>query len=84
MSIVQYFFAASRYPLHFIVKSMKNKDSINNDLKARLRENLEQTFKLIELHQGLKFSLYKKLYPRKSDDEVIALISHARLMRKHA
>ncbi len=63
---------------------MKNKDRINNELKARLLENLEKTFELIELHQGLKFSLYKKLYPRKSDDEVITLICRARLMRKHA
>jgi hypothetical protein len=63
---------------------MKNNDRINDDLKARLLENLGKTFELIELHQGLKFSLYKKLYPRKSDDEVIALICRARLMRKHA
>lgn len=60
---------------------MKSKDRISNELKARLLENLEKTFELIELHQGLKFSLYKKLYPRKSDDEVLALISHARSIR---
>jgi len=63
---------------------MKNQDRINDELKARLLENLEKTFELIELHQGLKFSLYKKLYPGKSDDEVIALICRTRLMRKHA
>ncbi len=63
---------------------MQSKDRINDDLKARLLKNLEKTFELIELHQGLKFSLYKKLYPRKSDDEVLAMISQARLMRKHA
>ncbi len=63
---------------------MKSKDSINDDLKARLLENLEKTFELIELHQGLKFSLYKKLYPRKSDDEIITMISQARLKRKQA
>ncbi len=63
---------------------MENKERMNNELKAKLLENLEKTFELIELHQGLKFSLYKKLYPQKSDDEVIALICRARLMRKHA
>jgi len=63
---------------------MKNKDRINDDLKAKLLENLEKTFELIELHQGLKVSLYKKLYPGMSDDEVTDLICRARLMRKLA
>jgi hypothetical protein len=63
---------------------MKNKENSNDELKARLRRNLEKTFELIELHQGLKFSLYKKLYPRKNDDEVLDMISRARLLGKHA
>lgn len=63
---------------------MTKKDRISEDQKSKLRENLGKTFELIELHQGLKFSLYKKLYPRKSDDDLISLISHARLVRKHA
>ncbi len=53
-------------------------------IKNRLRENLEKTFELIRLHQGLKFSLFKKLHPGKDDDEIIELISKARLTRKHA
>ena len=63
---------------------MTKKDRISEDLKSKLRENLGKTFELIELHQGLKFSLYKKLYPRKSDDDLISLISRTRLIRKHA
>jgi hypothetical protein len=47
-------------------------------------ENLKQTFDLIELHQELKFALYKKLYPAKNDDELLRMISKANLQRKQA
>ncbi len=63
---------------------MNNKERTEEKLKAKLLENLEKTFQLIELHQGLKFALYKKLYPDKSDDQLVQLISHARLTRKQA
>ncbi len=53
-------------------------------LKTRMAENLKKTFDIIELHQGLKFALYKKLYPFKSDDELLWLISMANLKRKQA
>ncbi|MCP4155255.1 MAG: hypothetical protein GY757_46445 [bacterium] len=62
---------------------MKTKKTIEN-VKANLLTNLEKTFNLIELHQGLKFSLYKKLHPDKSDDQLVEMISQDRLKRKHA
>lgn len=49
-----------------------------------MAENLKKIFDLIELHQGLKFALYKKLYPTKSDDQLLRLISNANLERKQA
>jgi hypothetical protein len=66
---------------------MSNSTKIENTtdialLKARMAENLKKTFDLIELHQGLKFALYKKLYPFKSDDQLLQLISAANLKRK--
>ncbi len=63
---------------------MKTKDISENKLKERLVKNLEKTFNLIELHQGLKFSLYKKLHPGKSDEQLVEMISRDRLKRKHA
>jgi propanediol dehydratase small subunit len=53
-------------------------------LKARMAENLKKTFDLIELHHGLKFALYKKLYPMKSDDQLLCAISRDNLKRKQA
>lgn len=41
-------------------------------IQKKMTENLKQTFDLIQLHQELKFALYKKLYPTKSDDELNA------------
>ncbi|MCU0285834.1 MAG: hypothetical protein MUF15_05495 [Acidobacteria bacterium] len=64
------------------VKIMDTPDKIN--LKAKMVENLKQTFDLIELHQELKFALYKKLYPAKNDDELLRMISKANLQRKQA
>ncbi len=61
---------------------MKTEERIDDALKAKLAENLGKTFELIELHQGLKFALYKKLHPTKNNDELMRLISDARLMRK--
>ncbi len=64
---------------------MKKEDRLDNAfLKARMTENLQKTFNLIELHQGLKFALYKKLYPTKNDDQLLRLISNANLKRKQA
>ncbi|HLP46828.1 MAG TPA: hypothetical protein VK469_12805 [Candidatus Kapabacteria bacterium] len=62
------------------VKIMNTSDKIN--IKAKMVENLKQTFDLIELHQELKFALYKKLYPTKNDDELLRMISIANLKRK--
>ncbi len=68
---------------------MNNNTKIENTtglefLKARMEENLKKTFDLIELHQGLKFALYKKLYPAKSDGQLLHMISIANLKRKQA
>ena len=61
----------------------KKENSLDNEfLKKRMVDNLKKTFDLIELHQGLKFALYKKLYSTKSDDEILWLISRANLERK--
>jgi hypothetical protein len=48
-------------------------------LKARMADNLQKTFDLIELHQGLKFALYKKLHPEKNDREIRWMIGMANL-----
>ncbi len=53
-------------------------------LKKKMADNLKETFDLIELSQGLKFALYKKLYPTKNDDELLRMISMANLKRKQA
>ncbi len=51
-------------------------------LKARMADNLQKTFDLIELHQGLKFALYKKLHPEKNDSEIRWMIGLANLKMK--
>lgn len=51
-------------------------------LKARMADNLKKTFDLIELHQGLKFALYQKLYPEKNDSEILWMIGMANLKMK--
>lgn len=51
-------------------------------LKKRMTENLKKTFDLIELHQGLKLALYKKLYPTKNESELLYLMSMTNLKRK--
>lgn len=65
-----------------IVKIGTTSDKIS--IQTKMLENLKQTFDLIELHQELKFALYKKLYPTKNDDELLRMISIANLKRKQA
>ena len=55
---------------------------ISETIKKQLSRNLGRTFELIRLQQGLKFSIYKKLYPKKSDEELIGMMNRARMRRK--
>jgi len=66
--------------MNSIAKIVNTSDQVL--IQKKMTENLKQTFDLIQLHQDLKFALYKKLYPTKSDDELLRMISIANLNRK--
>lgn len=69
-----------------IMNSNDKKENIpdKDALKKRMADNLKETFDLIDLSHGLKFALYKKLYPTKNEDELLRMISMANLKRKQA
>lgn len=62
----------------------KEKPIDDEVLKKRLADNLQKTFDLIELQHGLKFALYKKLYPSMSDEELQYKICMDNIKRKEA
>lgn len=65
-------------------EATKEKPLDNELLKKRLADNLQKTFDLIQLQHGLKFALYKKLYPSMSDEELQYKICMDNIKRKEA
>jgi hypothetical protein len=49
--------------------------AIPPELEKELIANLERTFELIEIQKEMKLALYKKIYPDKTEDQLISLIS---------
>lgn len=45
------------------------------ELEKRLIANIERTIELIEIQKEMKLALYKKLYPHKTESQLISLIS---------
>jgi propanediol dehydratase small subunit len=50
-------------------------NAISPELEKRLIANIERTIELIEIQKEMKFALYKKLYPHKTESQLISLIS---------
>lgn len=50
-------------------------NAISPDLEKRLIANIERTIELIEIQKEMKLALYKKLYPHKTESQLISLIS---------
>ena len=50
-------------------------NAISPELEKRLIANIERTIELIEIQKEMKFALYKKLYPQKTESQLISLIS---------
>jgi propanediol dehydratase small subunit len=50
-------------------------NAIAPELEKRLIANIERTIELIEVQKEMKLALYKKLYPHKTESQLISLIS---------
>lgn len=50
-------------------------NAISPELEKRLVANIERTIELIEVQKEMKLDLYKKLYPDKTELQLISLIS---------
>ena len=49
--------------------------AITPELEKSLIANMEKTVELIEVQKEMKLALYKKLYPHKTESQLISLIS---------
>ena len=50
-------------------------NAIARELEKKLIANIERTIELIEVQKEMKLALYKKLYPHKTESQLISLIS---------
>ena len=50
-------------------------NAIAPELEKKLIANIERTIELIEVQKEMKLALYKKLYPHKTESQLISLIS---------
>ncbi len=49
--------------------------AVSPELERKLVANLERAVELIEVQKEMKLALYKKLYPDKTEFQIISLIS---------